>query len=288
MKTEALKQNIILKDERLDIDQLDHYLLSFFIGSQSCELAVFDERKKRLLMLESYSFDPAISLLENLKALHYDHVLISAGFWKRVEVVLRNKHFCQVPNALYSGEHSYDYLKLNAPVDPLNEKYLSILDDKQEVTTVFSVPNELMRWFDGKYPKPSIGYKHESGLCIEAMARQADPKQDAQLFLNFTATDLQLTGFAKGKLSYYNQFKVQQPERAAKLILMSLQNFSEQGQSSHITLWGHDEHVQSHLPLLKKYYKNLKTGEKPKGVRMSHIFDRIQPYEYFDVIGSVL
>lgn len=288
MKTEALKQNIILKDERLDIDQLDHYLLSFFIGSQSCELAVFDERKKRLLMLESYSFDPSISLLDNLKALHYDHVLISAGFWKRVEVILRNKCFSQVPNALYSGEHSYDYLKLNAPVDPLNEKYLSILDEKQEVTTVFSVQHELMRWFDGKYPKPTIGYKHESNLCIEAMGRLADSKQEAQLFINFTATHMQLTGFAKGKLRYYNQFEVKTAERAAKLILMCLQNFSEQGQASPITLWGNHKHVQSHLPLLKKYYKNLQTGEKPKGVRMSHIFDRMQAYEYFDVIGSVL
>ncbi len=287
MKTEALKQNIIIKDERLDIDQLDHYLLSFFIGSQSCELAVFDERKKRLLMLESYSFDPAIDLLENLKALHYDHVLISAGFWKRIEVVLRNKHFCQVPNELYSGEHSYDYLKLNSEVDPLNEEILSVLDEKQGVTTVFSVPHELRRWFDGKYPKPDIGYMHESTLTISCMGMQANHKTEAELFINLTATSLQMAGFAHGELKYFNQFGISKPERAAKLILMALQQFSEQGQSTPITLWGQEQHVKGHLPFLKKYYKKLSTGEKPKGIKMSHIFDGLKPYEYFDVMSSI-
>ena len=287
METEAIKQNIIIKDERLDIDQLDHYLLSFFIGASFCELVVYDERKKRLLMLESYSFDPSKPLLENLKALHYDHILISAGFWKRVEVVLRNHQYCQVPNELYSGEHAYDYLKLNAPVDPLNEKYLSVLDEKEGITTVFSVPNELMRWFDGKYPKPAITYRHESTIGIQAMSAQSK-NQDTHLFVNLTETDLQLIGFSEGRLHFYNQFTLQSPERAAKLMLMSLQQFSDEGQSTPITLWGLDKHVKNYAPLFKKYYKQLSMGDKPKGLRMSHIFDRLQSYEYFDVMSSFL
>lgn len=288
METEAIKQNIILRDERLDIDQLDQYLLSFFIGSGSCELAVFDERKKRLLMLESYRFDPAKTLLENLKTLHYDHVLISAGFWKRVEVVLRNARFCQVPNALYSGEHAYDYLKLNAPVDPLNEKYRSVLDENQGVTTVFSVPNELISWFNGKYPKPLISFKHESTVNIQAMGAQLGKSDEAQLFINLTATDLQLAGYADGRLHIYNQFALQEPEKAAKLILMSLQQFSKAGQATPITLWGIERSVNDYAPLLRKYYKHLRMGEKPKGLKMSHIFDGLAPYEYFDVMSSFL
>lgn len=286
MKTEALTQKVIIKDERLDIGQLHHYLLSFFIGSQSCDIAVYDECEKRLLMLESYSYDPGLPLLENLKAIHYDHVLISAGFWKRVEVVLRNNRFCQVPNEFYSGEHIYDYLKLNSPVDPLNEKYLSLPDEDLGMTTVFSVPNELTPWFEDKYAQPPISYKHESAVSIQAMAGRAKSIEGARLMINLTETDMQLAGFFEGKLQIYNQFALKSPEREAKLILMGLQ-FSKQRQNTAITLWGVRNQVKKYAPLLRKYYKNLKAGDQPKGIIMSHVFDQLAPYEYFDVLSTL-
>ena len=50
-------QIVSLKDERLDIDQIDHYRLSFFISDDSCQIAIKDVRKKRLLLLEDIEFD---------------------------------------------------------------------------------------------------------------------------------------------------------------------------------------------------------------------------------------
>lgn len=286
MKAAITKENISIKDERLDIDHIDQYLLSFFIAPHQCELAIFDERKKRLMMLESISMDPDRPLLENLKEIHYEHILISAGFWKRVEVTLRNQLFCQVPNSLYSGEQAYDYLKLNAPTQPLEEKYLSTLDEAQECTTVFSVPHELIRWFDGKYPKPMINFRHESAHFLKATFEQLDSKLKHQLFINLTGAGMQLAGYAKGKLSIYNQFKVQSAGQVAKMILLSIQQFSNEGQATPITLWGLDHEVRQSLPTLKKYYKGLKTGERPRGVKIAHTFDVFKEYEYFDVLSS--
>ena len=286
MKAALTKENISIKDERLDIDHIDQYRLSFFIAPDQCELAVFDERRKRLIMLESIDMDPSQSLLTNLKEIHYEHVLISAGFWKRVEVTLRNQAFCQVPNALYSGELAYDYLKLNAPTAPLDEKYLSLMDDELDCTTVFSVPHELIRWFDGKYPKPVISYRHESAHFLKASHHQLDPRLKHQLFINLTGSSMQLAGYADGKLGIYNQFKIKSPGQAAKMILLSIQQFSDEGQATPVTLWGIGSQVKEHLPTLQKYYKQLTTGERPKGIKIAHTFDVLKEYEYFDVLSS--
>lgn len=287
MKTEEKQKRISIKDERLDVDHIDHYHLSFFIGSSSCEISIYDDRKKRVLLLESIVLDKDKSLLENLKVIHHDHVLIAAGFWKTVIITLRNHSFTQVPSALYSGDYAYDYLKLNTHTDPLKEKYASTLDKTLGCATVFAVPHELIRWIDGKYPKPNIVFRHESANFLKVLTGLVKEDED-HLFLNLTGSDMLLAGFTEGKLAIYNQFKLQNPQQAAKMILLSIKQFSDQGQSTSITLWGVNEAVKLYEPAFKKFFKHLKKGDRPKGIRMSHDFDELKDYEYFDVFASYL
>ena len=77
----AERQHLIaIKDERLDIDRIDHYRLSFFISTQECQITVFDIRKKQLLLFENIELDHSKSILENLDVIYDDHILIAAGF----------------------------------------------------------------------------------------------------------------------------------------------------------------------------------------------------------------
>lgn len=285
MKTEEKQKGISIKDERLDVDHIDHYHLSFFIGTSSCEISIYDDRKKRIVLFESIATDENKSLLENLKVIHHDHVLIAAGFWKTVIITLRNHSFAQVPNALYSGDYAYDYIKLNTHTDPLKEKYVSTLDKTQGCTTVFAVPHELIRWVDGKYPKPNIVFRHESANFLKALTDLVKKDED-HLFLNLTGSDMLLAGFAGGKLAIYNQFKLQTPQQVAKVVLLSINQFTDQGQSTPITIWGVSKEVKVYESAFKKFFKHLKKGDRPKGLRMSHDFDQLKDYEYFDVFAS--
>lgn len=285
MKTEVTQQNITIKDERLDVDHIDHYLLSFFIGTSTCEISVFDDRKKRVVLFESIAFDSDKSLMENLRAIHHNHSLIAAGFWKTVIVTLRNHSFAQVPNSIYSGDYAYDYIKLNAHTDPLKEEYVSTLDKALGCTTVFSIPHELILWIEGKYPKPQIVFRHESANFLKSLHQFTQNNED-RLFINLTGTDMLLAGYAQGKLAIYNQFAVQSPQQAAKMILLSIQQFSDQGQATSITFWGVKDRVALYAPTFKKFFKHLKKGERPKGIKMGHVFDELEGYEYFDVFAA--
>lgn len=287
MKTKEKTQIISIKDERLDIDHIDHCHLSFFVGASSCEIAIYDERKKRLLLFESIAMDSTKSVLENLKVIHHEHPLIAAGFWMKVIVTLRDNSFAQVPNTLYSRDYAYDYIKLNTHTDPLKEKYLSILDEDLGCTTVFAVPRELMRWIDGKYPKPSIVFRHESANFLRSLKGLTGEKNN-QLFVNISGTEMRLAGFSQSQLAIYNQFRVQAPQQAAKMILLAINQFSDDGQATPITLWGTKETIESYEPALRKFFKNLSKGQRPNGIRMNHEFDRLDEYEYFDVFASYL
>lgn len=285
MKTEERQKAISIKDERLDVDHIDHYHLSFFISASSCEICIYDERKKRIVLFESIPLDENKTVLENLKRIHHDHALISAGFWKTVIITLRNQRFTQVPNNLYASDYAYDYIKLNAHTDPLKDKYVSTLDKAQGCTTVFAVPHELIRWVDGKYPKPDIVFRHESANFLKVLIGQINSDED-QLFINFTDTMMLLAGFKEGKLAIYNQFKLQTAQQAAKMILLSIKQFSDQGQAISITAWGVQATVKEYEPTLKKFFKHLRKGDRPKGIRMNHDFDQLKEHEYFDVFAS--
>ena len=286
MKTVKVKQYIAVKDERLDIDQIDHYRLSFFIGARSCELAIYDERKKRLLQLETFAFDSKKSLVDNLEDLHHEHILISAGFWKRIQVVLRSKQFCQVPNALYSAEHAYDYLKLNGKTDPLTDEYLSTLDESHPYTTVFAMDKALRVWFSAKYPKPEVSLNHQSSVFLSGTLAADDPQLPFQLLVNFTQKEMLLAGLEKGKLVYYNQFALKGAETEAKMIFHGLKQFSKEGQATPILLWGPVDTVKSHQPALTKFFKNLSLGQRPKGLKLHNNFNALEAYEFGDIFWA--
>ena len=78
MRAAETSQIISIKDERLDIDKISQYRLSFFVSDIDCQITVFDVKKKQLLLFENRELNPAKSLIENLNTIYDDHILNAA------------------------------------------------------------------------------------------------------------------------------------------------------------------------------------------------------------------
>ena len=156
------QQIVSIKDERLDIDQIDHYRLSFFISDYACQLAVKDVRKKRLLLLEDRSFDPKKSLTDNLEELHKDHILIAAGFWKEIQVFIRNNKFSLVPEPVFDKSMLYEYVRLNEVTDPQKDFYHFKQINELGLNIAFGYSEEVKNWFQAKYPQVGVRFFHQS------------------------------------------------------------------------------------------------------------------------------
>ena len=102
MQTATLSYKLIkkIKDEKFDEEKLQHYVLLIQLGIRDFQVAVVDGNDSRLIFFEDYVLSDINShseLLGLLKTLFESHELLTAGFWKKVKVSIKNNKVIQVP-----------------------------------------------------------------------------------------------------------------------------------------------------------------------------------------------
>jgi hypothetical protein len=276
-------KKIIYKDDRLDVDQIDQYSLSFFIGSTSIQLTVFDEKKKRLLLYERHDSSNK-SVVDVLKAIHKEHILISAGFWQSVRVNIGSQQFSVVPSDLFSFEHQFDYIKLNSPTDPNLDAYRSVTYDPFGIAFVFVIKKDVVKWFSDKYFNTDVRHSHNGVNFLSMVDKQLDKKSSTGIFINLSEDEMQIAGISDGKLEVYNQLTIGNPEQLVKFVLLTIKQFSNLGQSAKITLWAEKDRMIEYKAVFAKYFKNLNIGDRPK-IKLSTQFSDLKSYEIADVLS---
>lgn len=284
MTTVKSHQKLKIKDERLDIDHIDQCRLSFFIGESDCQITVFDEQKQKLLLFENHTFDS--SIIDFLEKIHHNHELVPAGFWPTIHIYIRNNKFCLVPNHLFDDSSAYHYIKLNTDTNPDEDNY-AIQQHKAIMSTyVFGYPAVIQDWFFAKYKKAKIYVFHEGSSFLNSLEQHLLKLAKPAIYLNCTSSTLMIAGFSGQKLMIYNQVKINELEQLPKIVLMSLQQFSSEGQDTQIMLWGIQKQIEKIKPLLLKYFKNLDLGKRAVNLKMAHQFDEIELYEFAEIFGS--
>ena len=279
-------QKITIKDERLDIDHIDHYSLSFFIGGHDLQITVHHKEEGRLLLFENYlagsGFLAGTSPIEDI---YHDHSLIAAGFWGEINLTVRNNLFCLVPDVFYDDEHRYDYLKLNAHTDPSSDYYKDIYLKNTATNFVFGIPRDLLDWFEHTYEQKKINCYHQGIHLITGVYEQFNETPPEGLYIAFHTDQILVLGINHDhKVVIYNQFPTREAEQLVKYAILAIRQFSFEEQNTLVHLWGTKRQIQSYEPTFRKYFKNITIGKRPAWLKMNHLFDELEPYEYFDVL----
>lgn len=287
MRSTNTQSRISIKDERLDIDHIDHYRLSFFVSSGSCQISIFDIQKKRLLLLEEVKFNSEISLVENLQAIYDEHVLIAAGFWKEIQVYMRNRQFSLVPYPVFDKSLIQQYIQLNEPTNPNLDEYRFKILDELGLAIAFAYPMALREWFKEKYPKTPLHFNHQSIAYFKGLKEQLRDKAQSSIYVLLNEQEVLIAGFNLSRVAIYNQFQFSESLDLVKHILSTAKQFSEEGQAIPILLHGTKNQVDSQLPTLKKYFKNIELGQRPSDIMIHPIFKELERMEYFDVLSNL-
>ena len=285
--TTADKQPLIaIKDERLDIDRIDHYRLSFFISDKDCQITVFDVRKKRLLLFENRVFNTEKSIVENLQFIYDDHILISAGFWNEIHLYFRNRLFALIPMPIFDKQMVSNYIRLNEKIDESTAFHFKLMDDFG-VAIGFGFEDRIKKWFKEHYPKVSLYTNHQSTAFLKAIINPLKTKRANSLFVSMNMHEVLIAGFNLNRIAIYNQFSYRDQNQLVKLLLLTIKQFSNEGQDTPIMLYGVKAEIDSNLPLLKKYFKNVALGTRPENIAIHHVFDELETQEYFEVISNL-
>lgn len=287
MRSTNTQTRISIKDERLDIDRIDHYRLSFFIAPESCQISIFDIQKKHLLLLEEIAFNQELDLIENLQAIYDDHVLMAAGFWKEIQVFVRNKQFALIPYPVFDKSLIQQYIQLNEPTDPNLDEYRFKILDEMGLAIAFAYPASLKVWFREKYPNNSLYFNHQSIAYFKGLKGQLRSKAQSSIYLLLNEHETMIAGFNLSRVAIYNQFKCDDSMDLVKRILTIARQYSDEGQSIPVLLHGTKNQINKHLPTLQQYFRNVELGSRPSDIIIHPIFNELEHTEYFDVLSNL-
>ncbi|WP_420387792.1 DUF3822 family protein [Roseivirga sp.] len=287
MQIADINKKISIKDERLDIDKISQYRLSFFVSTEECQIVVFDVKKKQLLLFENYELNTSKSLEKNLEEIYNDHILIAAGFWKEIQVFMRNRQFALVPIPVFDRTLASEYVRLNERVDFEKDEFHYKLMDEIGAAVAFGYPSSLKVWFREKYPQLSLYFNHQAVAYLKGLQEQIKTKAPSSLYVSINNNEVQIAGYNLQRLAIYNQFKFSDVNQLVKLMLLTLQQFSTEGQLTPLVLHGIKEKADLYLPVLKKYFKNIELGKRPDGIIMHPIFNELEAQEYMEVLANL-
>lgn len=280
-----------IQDERFDVDLINEYDLYIHVGPRDMQVGVVDGRENKMLLLEDFVFPSLTSqdnLLQVLAQLFDDHSLLTAAFWKKVKISIKNNKFTQVPQVLFVEEAQDEYLKFNAPINPDREYVQSVVNKQTNAATVFALPKDLKDWFTQLYPSTNLVFIHQSAVLIEGITHVSKNRDDDPLYIFVDRFRLHIVYAKKGKLVYYNQFVIKQFAEYVKYIMLVLKTLNLSQESSQIVLWGYIGRNSPHYNEFYKYISNVVFGQRPKHLKFSYMFDELQDHHFFDLYSMHL
>lgn len=279
------------KDDRLDINQLEHYLLCIQIGKRDVQIMVADSKSHRCLLLEDYIISDYGSIAEKLKSIQSifeNHHLLMARFWKNILLSFKSEKFSIVPLEYFLKEHARDYLKLNCRVDIDTEGVGYYKIGKLDAANVFSFEREILNWLRELYGKPNVRVTHQGGMLINALLEKNKQNKQKQISVYIDRFYMHIIVQKGHSLLFYNQFGIKSFDDYIKYINLSLHEFSLSKNGTSVELYGFIKDGSSHLKALKKEYAAIRLGERPDFLKFGYMFDEIDEHKYLDIFGIYL
>ena len=277
-----------IKDDLFDEEQLDRYNLTILVGSRDLQIAASDAVTGKFLLLEDHVFPESSAEGSNeatLRHLFDSHHLLQAGFWNEVVIGIKNSHFTQVPAGLFDASVAKELLELNTALDP-NPTIFWNTPESSDVTTVFSIPNNLYSWLGTYYRKKEVRFVHHSAALLTGVS--SIHQGDARIYAFIDRFRFHLIAMDGNTLKYYNQFQIKQFSDYTRYLLLVINQMGFSQLHGQVTLHGFVGKDSPHFQELKRYIRTLELGKRPLSGPWSPAFDEIQDHQFFDIFAMPL
>ena len=293
MQTATLSYKLIkkIKDEKFDEEKLQQYVLLIQLGIRDFQVAVIDTSDSRLIFFEDYVLSDINShseLLKLFKTLFDSHELLTAGFWKKVKVSIKNNKVIQVPASLFVAAAADEYLRFNAHTNPETELTLYCTNTKSDAVSIFAIQKDLHQWLSTIYSNSSLSFLHQSASLIEGVLSFAKSQKAEPLYIYVDRFKLHILSVQGQKLIYYNQFIIKQFADYVKYIMLVMKALNMDQNKSQVVLWGYIGKNSPHYQEFYKYIRNVTFGDRPDHLKFGYMFDEMQDHHFFDLLSMNL
>ena len=277
-----------IKDPKIEIDRLECYSLSLFIGQADFQILITDIETNQCILLEDYVFDPKLDNSKKfavVKFIFEDHHLLRANFWNAITIIIKNRIFSFVPKALFKEGRLSSYLKINTPFDSSRDEVMLTLHNKLDFVNVFCVPKSIVNLASKYYPGKIIKYIHQSSSLINGVISINEPL-NKNMAIYIDRFGLHILIVNNKKLIFYNQYAIKTFSDYLKYIKLVAKELNIDLKQDKIILYGYLGKNTSHFIELKKTIYKLTLGHRPENFNFGYVFDEVHDYQYFDLFST--
>jgi hypothetical protein len=277
-----------IKDPKFEIDRLEYYSLSLYIGQKDFQILVTDHETNYVVLLEDYVFDPKLDDLakkEVVKFIFDDHHLLLANFWRSINLIFKSRNYSFIPHPLFEEKKASTYLSINTTFDAETEELMLTYHRHLDLVNVFSVPIWIVELISGIYHGKRINYIHQSSSLINGLHSQNIPgRKDIALYLD--RFGLHILVIDDKKLIFYNQYHIKKFIDYTNFIKMVSKEIDFDLENDQIKIYGYLGQNTPHFQELRRSIQQLSFGERPKNVKFGYVFDELMEHQYFDLFAT--
>ncbi|MGF1532150.1 MAG: DUF3822 family protein [Bernardetiaceae bacterium] len=272
--TQAFRLVRQFKDEKLDIEQIGRYRLSYHWYGDALAIAAFDMRSKDCLLFEEYHLNTeyAGQAAEEIQVLIRQHHLLSAGYWRDVLWVSTSDIFALIPTEFFDQKQASQYLYLNTgkTIDPGQVYSFPCLEGEQ--TCLFEMELSLVDFLEQQYKNSTLILTHDTGIFLEGVFRQQS-SQLHQLNLLVGYQRVVILNINAKNLRFLNAFLSKTPEDVLYFTLSVAESLGIERDELALKILGNIDKDSTTITLLERYIKTTDYGSRPSSVVFSPQFD---------------
>lgn len=287
--TATYKQIKKIKDEKFNIEQLEHYSLILQIGTHDLQVCVVDSQNNQCMGLEDYRIKGARTVngrLRLIKGILDNHEYLTAGFWKDVKLCLKTHKFSLVPSFYFIDGSAADFLALNSEIKTAFEHVSYYKQISTPAYNVFATETKLRKWIESIYERKKVHVIHQGSAFIEGILNHQDLVSERSMYCFIDRGILHILVTDNKQVQYYNQFAAKTKDDLLKYIMLVINELDLDNKSSQVFLWGFIKQQGEEIGLLKKYIRNISFGSRPSFLKFRYQFDEIDEHHYFDVFSA--
>ena len=277
-----------IRDPKFEIDRLEFYSLSLYIGTKDFQILITDHETGYILLLEDYVFDPDLSdddKKDVIKFIFDDHHLLLANFWKSINLIVKNRNYSFVPYELFVESNAATYLVINASFNSFDDEIMLTYHKYLDLVNVFSVPIYIVRLLTGIYPGKKIKYMHQSsGIINGVYAQNHDGRKDIAMYLD--RFGMHAVVIENKRLVFYNQYIIKKFGDYTNFIRLVAKELGFDLEYDDIKIYGYLGQNTPHFSELKKNIKQLTFGDRPANLKFGYVFDELMDHQYFDLFAT--
>lgn len=285
MNSTFTSYNIIkqIKDDKFNVEELQHYNLSLQLGPCDFQIAVTDIRDQRCLIMESYNIPKEADLLPSLISIFEDHYFLKAGFWNSVKVAFINNKFSLVPYSLFDNDNLLDYLNLNVSLH--GDSLFYYKHEKLRAVNVFAAPTALVSFFNGSYPGTTLHFLHQESVLIEGIEKYEDFSVNRNMSVLMEKDAFSILVYQGSDLIYCNRFTFNTSQKLVQYIMSVMHELELDQYETRTIVWGDINAGSKSFEMLQTYIYNISFGGKLSLLHFGYVFDEIDDHQYFDLFS---